>query len=511
MWSCASHHIRGETSHVQFGSPPDVALENSEPPPHLLLMTRSIFSFLVAGALLATTATAQFFTPGNVVVLRVGDPALTLSGAAAPVFLDEWNTTTNTLVQSLEIPNSQTNAMPSFAQRGFSSSEGGLTVSADGRYLIVAGYDRMIGSTDPSAELSATTNRVIARVDILTGLIDTSTALIDAYDATTFRCATSLDGSSFWLSGTSSTGSVRYATLGATSSQDIASSPSNVRWIDNHKGQLYITSASTGSSSQGVIEVGTGMPTTVGQTTTLLPGFPTAGVFNDGAPYDFWFANDTTLYVADSAYLGTNCGVQKWELAGGTWTRTYTIVVNATECIRGLSGVLRDGVAEIWFTAEPSGFITSLYKVVDTGVGSVPTLIQTEAPETDYRGVRVIPAFRATQAGGCGSSSLQVTGPCLLGTNIEVDMLNASGFPFVNYSVTTLGLPLPNCGCVLLYDLGVLVGSASSALAVPNNPALFGAVLYLQGFDLFDVGSSCTSPVPAIPMSTTDGIAITIY
>lgn len=474
-------------------------------------MTRSILFSLAAGALLATTASAQLFTPGNVVVLRVGETALTLSGSAAPVFIDEWDTTTNTVVQSLEIPNSQTGAVPSFSQRGFSSSEGCLTVSADGRYLIVAGYDRMIGASSPSSEQSATTNRVVARIDLLTGLIDTSTALSDAYDAGDFRGATSLDGSSFWLSGSSSNGAVRYATLGATTSQEISSSPSNVRWIGNHKGQLYITSASTGSMAQGVLEVGTGMPTTLGQITTLLPGFPTAGVFNDGAPYDFWFANDTTLYVADSAFQGNNCGVQKWTLAAGTWTRQYTIVVGATECIRGLSGIVRDGVAEIWFTAEPQGFVTSLYKVTDTGAASTPVLIRTEDAETDYRGVRVIPAFIGTQAGGCGTSSLQITGTCLLGTTIEVDMVNATGFPLVNYSTTTLGLPLANCGCVILYDLGALVAAASSSLTVPNNAALFGASLFVQGFDLFDVGSSCTSPVPGIPMSTTDGKAITIF
>ena len=474
-------------------------------------MIRSILTSLATAALLSSAATAQLFTPGNVVVLRVGDPALTLSSSAAPVFIDEWDTATNTLVQSLEIPNSQTGAVPSFAQRGFSSSEGGLTVSADGRYLVLAGYDRAIGASDPGAEPATVSNRVIATVDILTGLIDTTTALTDAYDSSTFRCATSLDGSSFWLGGNSGNASVRYATLGATSSLDLATSPSNVRWIDNYKGQLYITSASTGSLSQGVLEVGTGMPTTALQTTTLLPGFPTAGVFNDGAPYDFWFANDSTLYVADSAFLGSNCGVQKWTLAAGTWTRQYTIVVGATECIRGLSGIVRDGVAEIWFTAEPSGFVTSLYKVVDTGAGSTPVLIQTEAPQTDYRGVRVIPSFKNTSLAACGSSSLQVTGPGLVGTNIDVSMQNATGFPFINFSIAPLGLPLPNCSCNILFDLGVLIGSASTSLPIPNNPALFGVPLYIQGFDLFDPTSSCISPVPGIPMTTTDGISITLF
>lgn len=474
-------------------------------------MTRSILLSLAAAALLTSTAAAQFFTPGNVVVLRVGDPALTLGSTAAPVFIDEWNTTTNTLVQSLEIPNSGTGAVPSFSQRGFSSSEGGLTVSADGRYLVLAGYDRMIGDTDPNAELAATTNRVIATVDILTGIVDTTTRLTDAYDGSTFRGATSLDGQSFWTGGNSGTGSVRYATLGATNSVDVASSPTNVRWIDNYKNQLYITSASTGASAQGVNQVGVGMPTTSLQTVTLLPGFPTTGVFSDGAPYDFWWANDTTLYVADSAFTGTGCGVQKWTLAAGTWTKQYTITVGAPDCIRGLSGLVRGGVAEMWFTAEPSGFVTSLYKVVDTGPASVPVLIQTEQAQTDYRGVRVIPSFKNTFPAGCGTSSLRLTGSGLVGTNIEVDMLNASGFPFVNYSTTPLGLPLAGCSCTILFDLGALVGAASSTLPLPNNPALFGAALYVQGFDLLDLSSTCTSPVPGIPMSTTDGLSITIF
>lgn len=474
-------------------------------------MIRSTLLSLAAAALLTSTAAAQFFTPGNVVVLRVGDPAIVLGSHAAPIFLDEWNTTTNTLVQSLQIPNSSTSAVPSVTQRGFSSSEGCLTMSADGRYLVLVGYDRALGATDPGQEPAISTNRVIATVDTLTGIIDTSTALTDAYDASTFRGAASMDGSSFWLSGNSGSGSIRYATLGATTSIDISTSPTNMRWIDVHKSQLYATSASTGALAQGVMEIGTGLPTTPGQTATILPGFPIAGNFPDGAPYDFWFANDTTLYVADSAYTGSNCGVQKWTLGAGTWTRQYTIVVGATECIRGLSGLVRNGVPEVWFTAEPSGFVTSLYKVVDTGATSVPQLINTEAPDTDYRGVRVIRSIVATTPAGCGPSSLMMTGSGLTGTDIEIDMVNAAGFPFVNYSLAPLGLPLANCTCTILYDLGALVGAASSTLPIPSNPAIIGTILNVQGFDLFDPTSTCTSPVPGIPISTTDGLSILIY
>lgn len=474
-------------------------------------MIRSTLLSFAAAALLTSTAAAQFFTPGNLVVLRVGDPTITLGSHAAPIFLDEWNTTTNTLVQSLQIPNSGTNAAPSVTQRGYSSSEGCLTMSADGRYLVLVGYDRTLGATDPSSEPAISTNRVITTVDTLTGIIDTTTALTDAYDSSTFRGAASVDGSSFWMSGNSGTGSIRYATLGATTSIDISGSPTNMRWIDIHKSQVYATSASTGAFAQGVMEIGTGLPTTPGQTATILPGFPIAGVFPDGAPYDFWFANDSTLYVADSAFTGSNCGVQKWTLAAGTWTRQYTIVIGATECIRGLSGVVRNGVPEIWFTAEPSGFVTSLYKVLDTGVNSVAQLISTETPETDYRGVRVIRSVVATSPAGCGQSSLMLTGSGLTGTDIEINMVNAQGFPFINFSLVPLGLPLANCSCTIVFDLGVLIGAASSTLPLPSNPAIIGITLNVQGFDLFDTTSTCISLVPGIPMSTTDGLSILIY
>lgn len=478
-------------------------------------MMRSPLLLLAAAALCTGTASAQFFTPGNVVVLRVGDPSLTLGTGASPVFLDEWDTTTNTLVQSLEIPNSQTGAVPSFTQRGFSSSEGQLNLSVDGRYLVLGGYDRAVGASDPSAESANSTNRVIAVVDTLTGLVDTTTRLLDAYDSGTFRGVATVDGSEFWLSGDSTLGSVRYATLGATGSLDITLSPANMRWIGIRDSQLYTTSASTGALTQGVLEVGTGLPTTSGQTATLLPGFPNNGVFSDGAPYDFWFADSNTLYVADSASNGTsgfNCagGVQKWTLSGGTWTLQYQIDGFGADCVRGITGIVRDGVPEIWFTAEPNGFVTSLWKLVDNGPNSLPQLIATEQSETDLRGLRIVGSTFQTVAGGCGQSSLQVQGSGLVGTDIEVQMVNVQGFPFVNYSFQPIGVPLTGCTCTVLYDLGVLVGSATGVVSVPNLPVLSGVTLRVQGVDAFDPNTTCAPLVPGLPMSLTDGVEVTI-
>jgi hypothetical protein len=74
----------------------------------------------------------------------------------------------------------------------------------------------------------------------------------------------------------------------------------------------------------------------------VLKGFPTVLAGNTtNYPFGLWFANDTTLYVADEgdgtptydpatntytdAAGQTNAGLEKWVLANGTWSLAYTI------------------------------------------------------------------------------------------------------------------------------------------------------------------------------------------
>ena len=477
-------------------------------------MIRSTIISLALGAIFASSATAQFFTPGNVVVVRVGDPSTTLGSSAAQVFLEEWNPVTGTFVQQVEIPNSTTGASPSFSQRGFSSSEGCLNLTADGRFLVLGGYDRAIGDTDPTAEPAASTPRVIARIDTLTGTIDTSTALTDAYDGNAFRGVASDDGSRFWTSGNSTNGSVRFVSnLGANTSLQInAGSPTNARWINLHRCDLFITSASTGAMTLGPLQVGMGgLPTMSGQNLTLLPGFPMGTSLAQGNPYDTWFANETTVYVADFNQNSTIGGVQRWELVAGTWTFQYRIAVmvgaGTTFGARGISGITRNGVNEITFTAEEPGFITHLYTVADTGPASVPTLIFTEAAETDLRGVRYISTQFSRVTAGCSQADLAVSGAGLVGTDVRTEVCNPAGFPFINYSFTALGLPLTNCACVVAANPEVIAGGPVGVLSIPNNASLVGTVVLQQGIDFLDPAASCVE-VPFLTL--TDAIQYTI-
>src|SRR5262249_57285590 len=88
----------------------------------------------------APSASAAGFSPGNLVVARVGTGDAALSNAATAVFLDEY-TPTGTLVQSVPMPTATNGANRRLTVSGTATSEGALALSMDGRYLSLGGYD----------------------------------------------------------------------------------------------------------------------------------------------------------------------------------------------------------------------------------------------------------------------------------------------------------------------------------------------------------------------------------
>ncbi len=117
---------------------------------------------------------------------------------------------------------------------------------------------------------------------------------------------------------------------------------------DNFRGEtifnntLYVTKGSGGNGINTVYQVGTAgsLPTLANagsQTITPLPGFPTTLASSSSAnffPFGIWFANSTTLYVADEgdgiladAATDPNAGLEKWSLdqATGLWNLDYTL------------------------------------------------------------------------------------------------------------------------------------------------------------------------------------------
>src|SRR2546423_3889503 len=290
------------------------------------------------GGILTTLAAP--FTPGNLVLYRVGDGTAILTTVATPVFLDEY-TTGGTLVQSIALPTGVSGSNRRLTASGSSTSEGLLTLSVDGQFLVATGYDANVGTAAVAGTTSTTVNRVVGRVDASAN-IDTTTALTDAYSTSNIRGVTSTNGTDIWTTGTGSAASngSRYTTLASTTSIKLSTSVTNLRATNIFGGQLYV---SAGLDAFRLGTVGTGTPTTSGQTITSLPGFPTAAGGNPMSPYQFFFADldagvagVDTLYVADDSTVANGGGIQKYSLVGGSWTANGIVALAGT---RGVTGV----------------------------------------------------------------------------------------------------------------------------------------------------------------------------
>jgi uncharacterized protein (TIGR03437 family) len=115
----------------------------------------------------------------------------------------------------------------------------------------------------------------------------------------------------------------------------------NFRGLTIFNNTLYVTKGSGGNGIDTVYQVGNAgslptLATAAAAPITVLPGFPTALAKTAGAtsdyPFGIWFANATTLYVADEgdgvladAAGSTTAGLQKWILSGGTWKMAYVL------------------------------------------------------------------------------------------------------------------------------------------------------------------------------------------
>jgi hypothetical protein len=227
----------------------------------------------------------------------------------------------------------------------------------------------------------------------------------------------------------------------------LGDSPDKSGKDDNFRGEtvfgntLYV---SKGSGSNGVDTVyqvtpsGGGLPTAATSSTTqisILPGFPTTLATNlsdsspstEFYPFGLWFANATTLYVADEGSQDLNAdphaGLQKWIYDGSKWNLAYVIqaglnldkpyTVNgyptadnpATTGLRQLTGVVNGNTVTIFAVTstysnlgDPGADPNSIVKVVDTLDATTPG--KNEAFVTQfhprygqvYRGVVFVPS-----------------------------------------------------------------------------------------------------------------------
>ena len=340
----------------------------------------------------------------TVSIVRVGTGVAALDSTSTASFIEEHKLDGTLVGTPVALPATE-GASHAFGLSGTATSDGELSLSADGRYLIVPGYNSPAGTTGIVGAASATVSRVVARIDA-SGTVDTSTLLGSVpFSTNNVRGATSNDGLEFWVGGAGGTSAgVWYITLGpATTPAPVqVYSAAAVRWLQVIGGQLYGTSDKTPNAN--VFAVGSGLPTTAGQALTSLSGMPTAG----NSPFGFVaFDLDATVPGIDTVYIADDAaarGIQKWTAVADSsvppnisWSLAKTIntVNSGTSPIgfRGLTGFQSgSSVTLIATTGETNGSVDRLVVIVDSG-SAVPTgtVVGSSPANTTFRGVALSP------------------------------------------------------------------------------------------------------------------------
>ncbi|MGA3068480.1 MAG: PEP-CTERM sorting domain-containing protein, partial [Tepidisphaeraceae bacterium] len=231
------------------------------------------------------------------------------------------------------------------------SSEGLIQLSGDGQYITLTGYSGVPADagnySQSTTELAQSTDTAVPRVVALIGQnesINSSTEMNDVYNTNNPRSAYSANGTTFYVSGqgdgnTTDQG-VYYGPIGLNT-VSTSNTPTSIynahdtRYVTAYNGNLYQSMDTSSGSHTGVYQY-SGTPTGA-QTPTLITAANnglsgTSELFY--SPDGFYFANSTTLYVADtgepkagpSSGKQTDGGIQKWTFANSKWTLQYTLL-----------------------------------------------------------------------------------------------------------------------------------------------------------------------------------------
>ena len=131
---------------------------------------KSFARFLAVVAVMGLAVTAQalntlpggVFTAGDLAVYRVGDGSGALAAVSTVVFVDEYDTAGNFL-GSL----SMTTGVNPFTATGNATSEGLMTLSADGLSLVLPGYDVAAGTPTPNTATAVAVPREVGVIGSL--------------------------------------------------------------------------------------------------------------------------------------------------------------------------------------------------------------------------------------------------------------------------------------------------------------------------------------------------------
>jgi uncharacterized protein (TIGR03437 family) len=395
-------------------------------------------------------------------------------GITSPIFLDQL-TPSGTTVNSFAVPSNM--IVTSFS----SKSELALNLSTDGSVITFMGYvaapntvdvsnSNTPGVYDPTNPAGGSYFRGVAQVGANGAIQVTPT---NTYSGNNGRAAIMANGL-YYMAGNGNNGAgtptnvistvgVEIATPGQaatttplevgnfsiTQVNDSTGKPyaadklgkdNNFRGLTIFNNTLYVTKGSGGNGIDTVYQVGAAgtlptLATAAAAPITILPGLPTTLAKTAGPisnyPFGIWFANATTLYVADEgdgvladAAGSPTAGLQKWMLSGGTWKTAYVLqsglnlgqpysIANyptalnpATDGIRNITGKVNgDGTVTIYGVtstvsangdqgADPNKLVSITDTLASTTAGASETFttLRTAVAGEVLRGISLAPS-----------------------------------------------------------------------------------------------------------------------
>jgi hypothetical protein len=349
--------------------------------PRKLLLAAALFT--------AFGSTAQTFTPDNLVVLQTSGTASKASSAAT---LKEFSTSGAAGI-TVAIPSTGPNAFQTSGVYG--GSEGFLSTSMDGKYILLAGYNTATSYSDITATSASSVTRVIGTVAPSGFYLQVDTSMV-FYSANDIRGAVS-DSTHYWASGASnaSVDGINYFGPGATAALAGGTSPAKAYGLRIFNGQIYYSTQKAGpsnSSSQlGIFTLG-GLPTSGSVSATQ--------VINTGTntPEDFSInPAGNVCYVAINMNTAAG-GIQKWTKSGSIWSLAYTLGTGATNI--GAYGLVVDYAGSVPLiyatTFESAG--NRVIKIADSGTLATANISTIVAATSNvfYKGITFAPVESGT-------------------------------------------------------------------------------------------------------------------
>jgi len=371
-----------------------ISLMAGVPTPGNLLVSRSVYSGTASTVTVGQalpgggTAVANGSYPG--VWANEGPDGS--FGVTSPIFIDEM-TPSGTVVDTINVPTAQmVTSFSSKSELALNLSTDGTAVTFMGYVAPVNALDVSNSNTpnhvDPTNPVPTSWQRAIGQLNSDGSIIVTP---VNSYSGNNGRAAVLSDGL-YYLAGNAGNGStppppptlivantgvqlatpfgsaettvvgiprlpapIPPATVGVCPANkgcesgfsvvdvgapaDKSGKDDNFRSTTIFNNTLYVTKGSGSNGVNTVYQVGTAgtLPTLSTASTTpitILPGLWTglASGASPRFPFATWFANATTLYVADegdgtmaNAATDKQSGVEKWILVGGTWQLAYTL------------------------------------------------------------------------------------------------------------------------------------------------------------------------------------------